>query len=204
MTNKNIKVIVFDLGGVLVDWVGAQALTELSRDSLSEEQARRFWLESLWVKKFEIGRCSPDQFASGVVSELHLAVSPDKFLAEFVSWDRGLLPGAIELLDNLRPNFLLVCLSNNNVLHWKKLNEKDGIGKKFHRLYISHITGLIKPSEEAFENLLNDLNYPPDTILYFDDNQECIWQALKFGIRAFQVAGADAVRKVLNALNIDA
>jgi putative hydrolase of the HAD superfamily len=174
MTSQNIKVIVFDLGGVLVDWVGTQALVDLSEDSLTEEQARRFWLESLWVRKFEIGRCSSNQFALGVISELHLAVSPDKFLAEFISWDRGLLPGAIELLNNLRPRFLLACLSNNNELHWKKLNEKDELGKKFHRLYISHLTGLIKPTKEAFENLLNDLNHPPDTILYFDDNQECI------------------------------
>jgi putative hydrolase of the HAD superfamily len=204
MTNQTIKVIVFDLGGVLVDWVGTQALVELSDNSLTEEQARRYWLESLWVRKFEIGRCSPNQFASGVISELHLAVSPEKFLTEFTSWDRGLLPGAIELLNNLRPYFLLACLSNNNELHWKKLNEQNELGKKFHRLYISHLTGLIKPTEEAFKNLLHDLNHPPDTMLYFDDNQECIWQALKFGMRAYQVAGAAAVREVLKNLNINA
>jgi putative hydrolase of the HAD superfamily len=188
----------------LVDWVGTKALVELSQNSLTEEQARIYWLNSHWVRKFEIGRCSADQFASGVVSDLHLTVSPDKFLEEFISWDRGLLPGAIELLNNLRPNFLLACLSNNNELHWKKLNETDELGKKFHRLYISHLTGLIKPTKEAFENLLNDLNHPPDSILYFDDNQEYISQALKFGIRAYQVVGAAAVRKVLKELNIDA
>ncbi|MCK4804567.1 MAG: HAD family phosphatase, partial [Spirochaetes bacterium] len=58
-----IKVILFDLGGVLVDWDGKGPLVELSGGKLNKEEARRFWLESILVREFETGRLAPDQFA---------------------------------------------------------------------------------------------------------------------------------------------
>jgi len=198
-----IKVILFDLGGVLVDWDGKGPLVELSGGKLNKEEARRFWLESILVRQFETGRLAPDQFAEGVVSELGLSLSPDKFLEEFVTWDRGLYPGVALLLDKLRPRFLLACLSNNNELHWKKLIEDYALTNIFHRLYASFQTGLMKPDREAFENVINDLGYSPEEFLFFDDNLECIEEAEEIGMKACQVRGIDEVRKVLKAHKIE-
>ena len=137
------------------------------------------------------------------MSELGLSLSPDKFLEEFVTWDRGLYPGVALLLDKLRPRFLLACLSNNNELHWKKLIEDYALTNIFHRLYASFQTGLMKPDREAFENVINDLGYSPEEFLFFDDNLECIKEAEEIGMKACQVRGIDEVRKVLKAHKIE-
>lgn len=79
------SVILFDLGGVLVEWDGIEPLKKLSGGRLTREVARRFWLESPWVKKIETGRCSPQEFAVGVIEELSLSLNPDGFLEQFVS-----------------------------------------------------------------------------------------------------------------------
>jgi FMN phosphatase YigB (HAD superfamily) len=47
----NIKAILFDLGGVLVDWDGISPLIDLTDVTTTPEQARRFWLEFLWASK---------------------------------------------------------------------------------------------------------------------------------------------------------
>ena len=59
---KTIEHIVFDLGGVLIDWDGMTPLTRLTDGRLSLEAARRFWFESPWIARFETGHCSERQF----------------------------------------------------------------------------------------------------------------------------------------------
>jgi putative hydrolase of the HAD superfamily len=194
---QTIKVLLFDLGGVLVHWDGNKKLAALSGSAITEEQSRRFFLESDWVKRFETGLCTPEEFAEGVAAQLKLPIRPDDLLQEFISWDRGFYPGAGELLNALKPHFTLACLSNNNVLHWKSLCETYGIRQKFHRLYASHETGLLKPSKEAFENVLRDMDYGPGGYLFFDDNRECVESAHSLGFNAFQVSGVDEVRSKL-------
>ena len=202
MGAHTIKVILFDLGGVLVHWDGVMELAKLTDDKLTKEQSRRFFLESKWMKLFETGRCTPYKFSCGVVRQLNLSITPDRFLKMFISWDRGFYPGAIELLDRLKPHFLLACLSNNNTLHWTRLCKRYSLGERFHRLYASHETGLVKPTQEAFEYVLNDIGGAPEKYLFFDDNLECVQKAQHIGFTACQVSGVEEVTRTLKELKL--
>ena len=197
-----MKVILFDLGGVLHDWVGDRGLVELTRGAIDAERARRFWLESTSVQKFGRGLCSAPEFGAGVVSELGLMISPEEFVRAFVSWDRGPMRGAQTLIGSLSQKYELACLSNNNELHWNRV-EKAGFHKYFDHLYISHLTGLVKPAVEAFTHVVSDLDYPASEILFFDDNQECIDSAKSIGMNGFRVNGVDDVKRTLSRLRID-
>jgi glucose-1-phosphatase len=196
------SVILFDLGEVLVEWDGIEPLKKLSDGRLTTEMARRFWLESPWVNKFETGRCRPHEFAAGVIKELNLSLAADEFLPQFVSWDRGLLPGALDLLERLRSQFLLVCLSNNNELHWTPLRDKAGLDKRFDYCFISHEMGVMKPSEEAFLLVLKRVRKKAEEFLFFDDNQECIQTACNLGMSAFCVRGITGVEYVLKKMGV--
>ena len=197
-----IDLLVFDLGGVLVEWDGVEPLRKLSRRNLSREDARRFWLESPWVRRFETGQCPPGSFAAGVVEELDLRLDAEGFLRDFISWDRGPLPGARELLEELGRSCELGCLSNNNEMHWSRLRDEFGFGHYFKYCFISYEIGLLKPDREIFEFLLSHLPYPASRIAFFDDNPECVESALELGIKAFQVQGIDEVRRVLGDLRL--
>lgn len=203
MTNSFFpKVILFDLGGVLVDWDGISPLIDFSGGALSKEQARRYWLESPWVKKFETGLCSEDDFASGVVDELKLVISPEEFLEQFITWNRGLFPGTSELLERLRNRFILACLSNNNELHWKSLTEKTDLVEWLDHIFLSFEMGVMKPAKEAFQYVIDKIGYPPQKIVFFDDSYEYIDAANDLGFQAYQVLGLKSVYSTLNALEI--
>jgi len=203
MTNSFFpKVILFDLGGVLVDWDGISPLIDFSEGALSKEQARRYWLESPWVKKFETGLCSEDDFASGVVDELKLVISPEEFLEQFITWNRGLFPGTSELLERLRNRFILACLSNNNELHWKSLTEKTDLVEWLDHIFLSFEMGVMKPAKEAFQYVIDKIGYPPQKIVFFDDSYEYIDAANDLGFQAYQVLGLKSVYSTLNALEI--
>ncbi len=187
--------ILFDLGGVLVEFTGIEPLIKLSRNTLNPESARRFWLESPWVIKLETGRCSVEELADGLIHELKLSLTIDEFIREFVSWEIGPYPGALELLDSLNTHHKLACLTNNNEVHWRALNDMCQIRQKFFRCYVSHIMGVMKPEKRAFEYVLADMGF-------FDDNPENVNAARSMDINAFRVNGVKDVIEVLRDKNI--
>ncbi len=196
------QIILFDIGGVLVNWDGIAPLIQLTNGRLTPEQARKFWLDSPWVRKFEAGLCGASDFASGVLEELHLSMSPDEFLKRFISWDRGPLPGAIELLGELAPKIILACLSNNNELHWRKLLQEPGFLEHFKYRFVSFEIHKVKPDPEVFEYVLARLPAPPAEILFLDDNIECVEAARKWKVQAVQTRGVAEVRALLKKLNL--
>jgi HAD superfamily hydrolase (TIGR01509 family) len=192
--------VLFDLGGVLVEWDGIEPLVRLSGGALDRDLARRFWLESPSARAFEKGLCRPAEFAAGAVRELGLRLRPEEFLVEFAAWDRGPLPGALDLLEELRPRCRLACLSNNNEIHWGKVIAE--FGRSFSKLFASHETGLIKPDREAFEAAAGDLGVPVGEILFLDDNPECVEAALAAGMRAREVHGVAEARRALEGAGL--
>ncbi len=197
----SVDALLFDFGGVLVHWDGIEPLVSLAGGRLTAEQARLFWLRSDWVRRFETGRCTASEFGLGVVEELSLRVRPDQFVAAFESWDKGPFPGAVELMESLGPRARLMCLSNNNVLHWNRPALQPLI-RCFRRCYVSFQTGLMKPDPEAFQFVLRDSELPPDRILFFDDNPECVHAAKQIGMRAYEARGLHMVREALDPLGL--
>ena len=197
------KVLLFDLGGVLVDWAGIGEVAKLTDGRMDLDETRRYWLGSRWVRGFETGICGEDEFCSGVVTDLALGIPPDEFLRRFVSWDRGPLPGALELLDSLRGRFTLACMSNNNPLHWERLREPDMFGGRFDHFFISYETGLMKPDSAAYQHVLEELRCRPEDVLFFDDSPECVIGAREVGMRGYVVQGVAGVLKALETEGID-
>ena len=190
-----VEVILFDLGGVLIELGGVP--TMLSWTRLSEQEVWQTWLQSPAVRKFESGQSSGEDFAQELVSELALDVSAEEFLAHFVQWPKSVLPGGLELLDQLRTDYKVACLSNSNHLHWQRFEQETPLLSFFHSVLSSHQTGLLKPDPEAFEHTINVLEASPQSILFLDDNLINVDAARKAGLRAEVTQGVGQARQHL-------
>jgi len=60
------EVVLFDLGGVLVELGGMVDMGAFARES-SEDELWRRWLECPWVRRFGRGHCGAYDFARGMV-----------------------------------------------------------------------------------------------------------------------------------------
>ena len=100
--DTTIDVVLFDLGGVLVDLGGLPELEVFAGGGVSEEELWRRWLACPWVRRFERGHCDADSFSRGMVESWSMTVEPEEFLTAFAAWPRGLLPGARELVRSIR------------------------------------------------------------------------------------------------------
>jgi HAD superfamily hydrolase (TIGR01509 family) len=188
------KVLAFDLGGVLLENGGREALTAMlpQRDQIGDVRLR--WLASSAVQQFERGHISADQFASSLVKEWGLELDPLEFIEAFATWPKGFFPGARELLIDLRPHYQLACLSNSNEVHWARFPE---LATMFDFAFSSHQIGHVKPDAAAYDCLLTRTRAEPENVYFFDDLQPNVEAARALGIKAIQVEGISALKAAL-------
>ncbi len=198
-TNQ-IELILFDVGGVLIELTGVPAL-EWTEGRMDEEELRRCWLTSPAVRKFETGRSDSDEFARGVVSEFELPVTPDDFLREFSMRPKGPYSGAADLLRSLSGTFRLATLSNTNEIHWPRFQE-FGILDFFQDHFVSHKIGVLKPDMAAFQHVVEATGVPPECILFLDDYQLNVDGAKAAGMQACRVMGTSGARARLEELDM--
>ena len=160
------------------------------------EDLKTRWLNSPTVRSFETGACSAETFATGVVTEYQLSLSPEAFLRAFTTWPQGLYPGAEDMLAQLRQRYKVACLSNSNAIHWERFG---GFAEHFHISLSSHLLGTVKPDAACFARALRECEVEAKDAAFFDDSLLNVQAARKFGLRAFHVNGLAEVRHTLTA-----
>jgi len=198
---RKIEVLLFDLGGVLIELTGVPTMLDWSGES-SEEVIWERWLSSTIVRKFEAGGCTPTEFSQGIIREFDLPVGAEVFLEAFTYWPKLPFQGAVEMLRDLKSAYTLVCLSNTNELHWNRFCEESELIQQFHFSFPSHLTGLLKPDRIVFEHIIDELAIEPSKILFFDDNQLNVDGAAAVGMQAVKANTCEGVKAHLQDMGI--
>ncbi|MGA8708021.1 MAG: HAD family phosphatase [Steroidobacteraceae bacterium] len=198
----DIRVLLFDVGGVLVELGGVDAILGWLGNRMTPEQLWQRWLHSVAVRQFETGRIDAHQFAAGVIREFGLDVQPQAFLESFVGWPTGLYPGTLELLGRIPRRYRRALLSNSNALHWPRVLTEMQLGPAIDYHFVSHLMGRIKPDAEAFEHVLQTLACTPGEVVFFDDNAINVDAARRLGLYARQVRGLTETHQALIELGI--
>jgi putative hydrolase of the HAD superfamily len=197
----DLDVVLFDLGGVLVDFGGVEPMKALSGVDDDDELWSR-WLSCEWVRTFERGGCTPNDFAAGVVDDWELAVAPAEFLDSFRSWVGGPLPGADALVRDTRRATRVGCLSNTNALHWDDQEPRHELLRAFDVRFLSFEIGCVKPDRDAFDQVASALAVPRERILFLDDNTINVEGARAAGFRAERAVGVADARAHLERLEV--
>lgn len=194
-------VVLFDVGGVLVRLSGVGELQALAGIASADEVGAR-WLSCPWVRRYERGLCTSDEFAAGVVTEWELPIDAATFLERFRAWPDALYDGALELVGDVRATGRVGCLSNTNELHWGDQCSRFDLAASFDAVFVSHELGLVKPDRELFEHVTEALAVAPERVLFLDDNLINVHQARSAGWSAVQVRGVDEARGALLAAGV--
>lgn len=192
---RNVTTLLFDLGGVLIE-LGPVAPMLVS-DSHAPDEIWSRWIHSHAVRRFESGQCSADEFAAHMVEEFSLNHSEEAFLEHFASWPKQTYDGAESMISALAGRFRVLCLSNTNALHFKAFLQHQPVIQHFHRHWFSHETGVLKPDQLAFTQILDDEGLAAEEVLFLDDNPGNVQAAREIGLLAECV---NAPKGVLDAL----
>lgn len=192
-----VELLLFDLGGVLVDFAGPRELGQFLRTPASPAEILDRWIGCPHTQDFERGRISPREWAERFVRDWDIHLEPEEFLLEFKTWSNCILPGTRELLASLRPRYRLAALSNANEVHWERNANELNVLDLFEFAISSHQVGLCKPDPAIFEVAINRARVAPDHVMFFDDLAVNVAAACELGILGRQVRGVDGVRQCL-------
>lgn len=198
---NTIDIILFDLGGVLVELTGVPTMIKWTKNIYNESEIWEAWLRSPSVRSFEKGDSTARQFATDIIKEMNLPVGIAEFIDNFTLWPSGLYPGVPDLLNRLNHK-TLACFSNSNELHWPRLMKEMGIEKMLNYHFASHEMGKLKPDKDAFEHVLSSLGCHPASVLFFDDNELNVNSAREMGLMAYQVKGPQEIEDILINMKI--
>ena len=179
------KVIVFDLGGVLVrirqEWEARcrAAKVHCPLPNLHSQEALHRLYQSYHAAEFGLDvlcqqissllekRCSPDE-----AKEIHRAIL------------NGEYPGVDDIITELQAREHLTALFSNTCGdHWEVLRTYPCVSR-VERHFVSYQMGMVKPDLPAYRYLQESLQVEADTILFFDDLLENIQAARRAGWRA--------------------
>jgi putative hydrolase of the HAD superfamily len=196
------ELILFDLGGVIVEVASRAEIHTWMPTPLDLSEWTERWPAEHVFEAFEMGLLTESEFGERFVAEFPLTTTPEVFLAAFESWNRALMPGAVDLLAELRETYRLAALSNTNALHWKRLEGEFGIPTLFERVFTSYELGLRKPDPAIYVHTLSALNVRAEDVLFFDDNPANIAAARDLGMQAHRVDRPEGVRASLRELGL--
>ena len=193
------KILLFDLGGVLIDFSGIRDFVSAiagSHDGGGNPSKVGYLSPNL--KAFKTGQISADQFSLRFVEEWDIVVNPNVFIAEFSLWTRGFLPGAQELLAALKRRFRLACLKATRTPRTgRECRGSRNFSTYLKRPCLHTNFGSHKPDPAIFNKALSLLGAEPEDTVFFDDAVVNVLAAQQLGIRAFQVCGISELRSCI-------
>lgn len=190
--NKNIKNIIFDFGGVLVDLNQPRCIKAFADLGLNVIPYLNHYLSQGIFLKMELGEVSPKEFWEEVRLLFHSPELTDLQLKN--AWNSMLETIPVERLEKLRSlrkkYEKIYLLSNTNVLHWEKGKrlfniEGKNVNDYFDRIFLSCDLHLSKPDIKIFEKVLQKTEIKPEETLFIDDSEANCKAAEKLGISTF-------------------
>jgi len=198
---REIKNIIFDLGGVIVDLDFARTFDALARlAGTTPANIEKDATAQPFFHEYEKGRLSDNDFRATLRSYLH-SEAPDATLD--AAWNAMLLdiaPEKYSLLESLKHKYRTFLLSNTNAIHMTAVNSLVQLGSGhpnldpyFERTYYSHLLGMRKPDREIYEHVLAENHLVPHETLFLDDLTDNLRGAAALGIQTCLISSPVAV-----------
>jgi len=194
------KAVVFDLGGVLIDWDPRYLYRKLLADEAAVEEFLATVCTPEWNAEQDRGR----PFAEGVaeLAERHPEHAAD-IAAYHERWPEmlaGEVPGTVEVLADLRAAGVpLYALTNWAAETFAITRERFEFLDWFCGLLVSGEEGMTKPDPAIFRLLLDRFGLDPAAAVFVDDSEANVAAARGLGIDAVRFTGPERLRRELSA-----
>lgn len=201
---KNIKNIIFDLGGVLIDWNPEYMYKKI----IPDDKERKEFLDNIctlaWNEEQDGGRTIQE------ANNLLLSLYPDKsayILAFYQRWEEmlnGPIEGSVEVLKQLKSNkeFKIYALTNWSAETFPRALELFDFLHWFDGRIVSGEEKTRKPFQEIYELTLLRFGLNPSETIFIDDNLRNIKAAEACGIHCIHFQSPDLLIDELKKLEL--
>ncbi len=181
---QNIKAIIFDLGGVLIDWNPAYVFDKLIED---EEKRRHFFQHICtheWNEEQDAGRPIKQATEELIAAHPEWKDTIEAFYGRWTEMLGGPIDETVEILRQLKQtgNYKLYALTNWSAETFPIALELYDFLHWFDGRLVSGEEKVRKPDPIFYQLLLDRYQLKPDEVLFIDDNARNIGAAKELGI----------------------
>ncbi len=198
MTERTIDVVVFDIGGVLLDWSPDYLYAGLIPD---EQERTRFLTEVTtreWNQKQDAGRPWVEAIAELTALHPEHAEWIEAYDTGWLQMVKGLFEDTVELVTELRElGIPTYALTNFSAEKWEIAKETFPILTGFDGEVVSGVEETVKPGEKIYRILLERYDLDAARTFYTDDVQYNVDGARAVGLEAELFTDAATLRKHL-------
>ena len=199
-----IKNVVFDFGGVLLDWNPRYFYKSIFNDDQKMEYFLQNIATSTWNAQMDKGRSFEECMKE--LAEQYPEYK-DPIMLYRKGWEtmlKGPIESGIRVLDAVMnaQKFKVYGLTNWSAETFPSTFNKYKFLQKFEGIVVSGEEQMIKPEKGIYLTLIERYNLVPEETFFMDDNIQNVETALSRGINAVQFTGTDKnleqIAKILN------
>jgi len=192
--------VVFDLGGVLIDWNPRHLYRTLIPDETEMECFLTEVCGQPWNQQQDAGRTIAQANAELIARHPDRQALIEAYYGRFDAMMKGAIEGTVALLDELHARETpLYVLSNWSAETFHHAERRFAFLQRFDGLLISGREGLSKPDPAIFRLLARRFRLEPSATLFIDDHEPNIESAEAVGFHAHHFRTPDLLRRDLVA-----
>lgn len=198
------RVVVFDLGGVLIEWNPRYLYRKLfAGDDAAMEHFLAEVCTEEWNERQDAGRTFADAVAAlrpAHADKLHLI---EAWRHRFDEMIPGAIDGTVAIVDELKQRGVpLYALSNWSAETFPAQRPRFPFLAHFEGIVVSGNEGVIKPDPRIFRILLERHGIDPAEAVFIDDNPRNAAAATALGIHGIHFRSPDHLRGELAQLGL--
>lgn len=203
-SNDGISAVLFDLGGVLIEWDPRLLYRKLFN---GDPKAIEWFLAEVCTPEWNAQQDGGRSFEEAVCERIALFPEHETLIrAYYDRWEEmigGPIDGTVEILSELRSRpFQLFALTNWSSETFPVARERFEFLAWFKDIVVSGEIGLIKPGEEIFRHAIEKFGLVPEETVFVDDSGPNVRTAERMGFRAIQFQGPEHLRDQLASLDV--
>lgn len=198
MTERSVDDVVFDIGGVLLDWSPDYLYRELIPDAGQREHFLTNIATPEWNMQQDAGRTWAEAVAELTSLHPEHAEWIEAYDTGWLKMAKGLIEGTAELIAELRAQGVpTYALTNFSAEKWEVAKEAFPILTGFTGEVVSGTEQTVKPGEKIYRILLERYHLDPARSFYTDDKEYNVTAARAVGIDAETFVDAPTLRRQL-------
>lgn len=192
MKRKGIKNLIIDFGGVLIDLDRQRCIEKFREIGMPHVEAmldvchqQGFFLQH------EKGLITDAEFRDAIRERIGAPISDTQIDEAWNSFLVGIPTKKLELLLDLRKDYVVYLLSNTNDIHWKWSCEHAfpyktfRVEDYFEQIFLSYELKMAKPDADIFQHVIDETGILPEETLFIDDSVDNCRTAETLGISTY-------------------
>lgn len=179
------KVVIFDLGNVVLEWDIESILESLKLPESDLKLLREeLFLHQDWID-MDLGKRSESAVVSRICNRIPIRQNVIENALLVAKESLKPIPESIYLMQEIRDfGIQMYCLSNMSIETFNHIKEQ-GFFNMFTGIVISGVEKCMKPDKKIYRLLLNRFELAPAETFFIDDNLHNINSAHQLGIDGF-------------------